>query len=84
MLAGVGSVILDDVTTQKPNWGRVRLGALSLGLSALLLTAFPLVRPFFPGCSSLVVLAQAISTAILALVSRYRVNLLFPGPTLGA
>ena len=41
-------MILDDVTMQKPNWGRVRVGALSLGLSALLLTAFPLVRPFFP------------------------------------
>jgi hypothetical protein len=33
---------------QKPNLNRVRLGALALGLSALLLTAFPLVRPFFP------------------------------------
>src|SRR5262249_59527710 len=30
------------------NAARVRLGALALGLSALLLTAFPLVRPFFP------------------------------------
>ena len=27
---------------------RARLGALALGLSALLLTVFPLVRPFFP------------------------------------
>jgi len=27
---------------------RVRFGTLALGLSALLLTAFPLVRPFFP------------------------------------
>jgi len=27
---------------------RIRLGGLALGLSALLLTAFPLVRPFFP------------------------------------
>jgi hypothetical protein len=27
---------------------RVRFGALALGLSALLLTAFPLMRPFFP------------------------------------
>src|SRR5262245_60488609 len=27
---------------------RGRLGALALGLSALLFTAFPLVRPFFP------------------------------------
>jgi hypothetical protein len=26
---------------------RIRLGALALGLSALLFTAFPLVRPFF-------------------------------------
>jgi hypothetical protein len=33
---------------QKPNLARVRMGALALGLSALLLTAFPLVRPFFP------------------------------------
>lgn len=33
---------------QKPNLGRIRIGALALGLSALLLTAFPLVRPFFP------------------------------------
>ena len=33
---------------QKPNLARVRLGAFALGLSALLLTAFPLVRPFFP------------------------------------
>jgi len=41
-------VILGDATTQKPNRPRVRLGALALGLSALLLTAFPLVRPFFP------------------------------------
>jgi hypothetical protein len=40
-------VILGDVTTQKPRWARVRLGALALGLSARLLTAFPLVRPFF-------------------------------------
>ena len=41
-------VISGDVTTQKPNSSRVRLGTLALGLSALLLTAFPLVRPFFP------------------------------------
>jgi len=41
-------VILGNVTTQKMNWARVRLGALVLGVSALLLTAFPLVRPFFP------------------------------------
>jgi hypothetical protein len=41
-------VILGDVTPQKPNWVRVRLGALALGLSAMLLTVFPLVRPFFP------------------------------------
>ena len=41
-------MILGDVTTQKRKWARVRLGALALGLSALLLTAFPLVRPFFP------------------------------------
>ena len=41
-------MISGDVTTQKPNSARVRLGALALGLSALLLTAFPLVRPFFP------------------------------------
>jgi hypothetical protein len=33
---------------QKPNLARVRMGALTLGLSAVLLTAFPLVRPFFP------------------------------------
>ena len=33
---------------QKPKLARARLGALALGLSALLLTAFPLVRPFFP------------------------------------
>ncbi len=33
---------------QKPNLTRVRMGALALGMSALLLTAFPLVRPFFP------------------------------------
>jgi len=33
---------------QKQNLARVRLGAFALGLSALLLTAFPLVRPFFP------------------------------------
>ena len=41
-------MISGDITTQKPNAARVRLGALALGLSALLLTAFPLVRPFFP------------------------------------
>ena len=34
--------------TQKLNWARVRWGAFALGMSALLLTAFPLVRPFFP------------------------------------
>jgi len=33
---------------QKQNLARVRLGAFALGLSSLLLTAFPLVRPFFP------------------------------------
>jgi len=45
----LGAVVISgDVTTQKPNSARVRLGALALGLSALLLTAFPLVRPFFP------------------------------------
>src|SRR5262249_32010567 len=32
----------------KPNLARVHLGALALGLSALLFAAFPLVRPFFP------------------------------------
>jgi len=33
---------------QSANVTRDRLGALALGLSALLFTAFPLVRPFFP------------------------------------
>jgi hypothetical protein len=27
---------------------RIRIGALALGIAALLLTAFPLIRPFFP------------------------------------
>ena len=31
----------------KASGARIRLGALALGLSALLFTAFPLVRPFF-------------------------------------
>src|SRR5262249_25627950 len=45
----MGAVVISgDVTTQKPTSARVRLGSLALGLSALLLTAFPLVRPFFP------------------------------------
>lgn len=33
---------------QRLNLTRVRLGAAALGLSALLLTAFPLIRPFYP------------------------------------
>ena len=33
---------------QQLNPTRVRLGALALGISALLFAAFPLVRPFFP------------------------------------
>ena len=33
---------------RKSDATRLRLGAIALGLSALLLTAFPLVRPFFP------------------------------------
>ena len=41
-------MILGDVATQEPNLVRFRLGAVALGLSAALLTAFPLVRPFFP------------------------------------
>src|SRR6266511_101287 len=32
----------------EPSPTRVRFGAFALGLSALLLTAFPVVRPFFP------------------------------------
>src|SRR5215471_2395473 len=45
----LGAVVISgNVTTRKPNSARDRLGALALGLSALLLTAFPLVRPFFP------------------------------------
>jgi len=33
---------------QVPNLPHVRCGALALGLAALLFTAFPLIRPFFP------------------------------------
>ena len=33
---------------QSEHHRRIRLGALVLGLSALLLTVFPLIRPFFP------------------------------------
>lgn len=47
---------------------RIRLGALSLGLSALLFAAFPLVRPFFPipdanSPASLTVATQALSSS---------------------
>lgn len=51
-----------------PGPPRLRLGASALGLSALLLAAFPLVRPFFPldprsPAKTLVVASPAIASA---------------------
>lgn len=37
-----------SLTMQKLSTTRVRFGAFALGLSALLLAVFPLIRPFFP------------------------------------